>query len=102
MHSKAYCLQRISDDYSRRAYRVLSTIWSLNVSACLAIASIGFAGMFTVFSYLAPTMLEVTKVSPEWIPFGLAAFGVGGIIGNIAGGKLFDRFQFRAVGYGAS
>lgn len=65
----------------------------------LAIASIGFAGMFTVFSYLAPTMLEVTKVSPEWIPFGLAAFGIGGIIGNIAGGKLFDRFQFRAVGY---
>lgn len=64
----------------------------------LAIASIGFAGMFCVFSYLAPTMLEVTKVSPQWIPFGLAAFGAGGIIGNIAGGKLFDRLQFRAVG----
>ena len=64
----------------------------------LAIASIGFAGMFCVFSYLAPTMLQVTKVSPQWIPFGLAAFGVGGIIGNIAGGKLFDRLQFRAVG----
>ena len=64
----------------------------------LAIASIGFAGMFCVFSYLAPTMLQVTKVSPQWIPFGLAAFGVGGIIGNIVGGKLFDRLQFRAVG----
>lgn len=64
----------------------------------LGIASIGFAGMFCVFSYLAPTMLEVTKVSPQWIPFGLAAFGVGGIIGNFAGGKLFDRLQFRAVG----
>ncbi|WP_409315465.1 MFS transporter [Pseudomonas putida] len=64
----------------------------------LAIASIGFAGMFCVFSYLAPTMLQVTQVSPQWIPFGLAAFGVGGIIGNIAGGKLFDRLQFRAVG----
>ena len=64
----------------------------------LGIASIGFAGMFCVFSYLAPTMLEVTKVSPQWIPFGLAAFGVGGIIGNIAGGKLFDRLGFRAVG----
>ncbi|QXI26522.1 MFS transporter [Pseudomonas vanderleydeniana] len=64
----------------------------------LSIASIGFAGMFCVFSYLAPTMLEVTKVSPQWIPFGLAAFGVGGIIGNIVGGKLFDRLQFRAVG----
>lgn len=64
----------------------------------LAIASIGFAGMFCVFSYLAPTMLEVTRVSPQWIPVGLAAFGAGGIIGNIAGGKLFDRLQFRAVG----
>ena len=65
----------------------------------LSIGAIGFAGMFCVFSYLAPTMLEVTKVSPQWIPFGLAAFGVGGIIGNIAGGKLFDRMQFRAVGW---
>lgn len=64
----------------------------------LGIASIGFAGMFCVFSYLAPTMLEVTGVSPQWIPFGLAAFGVGGILGNIVGGKLFDRLQFRAVG----
>lgn len=65
----------------------------------LSIGAIGFAGMFCVFSYLAPTMLEVTKVSPQWIPFGLAAFGAGGIIGNIAGGKLFDRLQFRAVGW---
>lgn len=64
----------------------------------LGIAAIGFAGMFCVFSYLAPTMLQVTQVGPEWIPFGLAAFGAGGIIGNIAGGKLFDRLQFRAVG----
>lgn len=64
----------------------------------LGIASIGFAGMFCVFSYLAPTMLEVTRVAPQWIPFGLAAFGVGGIVGNIVGGKLFDRLQFRAVG----
>ncbi|MBA1245736.1 MFS transporter [Pseudomonas japonica] len=64
----------------------------------LSIAAIGFAGMFCVFSYLAPTMLEVTGVSAKWIPFGLAAFGLGGIIGNIAGGKLFDRMQFRAVG----
>jgi DHA1 family inner membrane transport protein len=64
----------------------------------LAIGAIGFAGMFCVFSYLAPTMLEVTRATPQWIPFALAAFGVGGIIGNIAGGKLFDRMQFRAVG----
>ncbi|WP_322364846.1 MFS transporter [Pseudomonas sp. Teo4] len=65
----------------------------------LAIAAIGFSGMFCVFSYLAPTMLQITMVSPQWIPFGLAAFGLGGIIGNIVGGKLADALQFRAVGY---
>ncbi|AXM98945.1 MFS transporter [Pseudomonas plecoglossicida] len=75
-----------------QAFR-LSQVWM-----ALGIAAIGFAGMFCVFSYLAPTMLQVTQVAPQWIPFGLAAFGLGGIIGNIAGGKLFDRLQFRAVG----
>ncbi|MDG5499507.1 MFS transporter [Marinobacter sp. BGYM27] len=65
----------------------------------LAIGSIGFAGMFCVFSYLAPTLLEVTKVSKGWIPFALAAFGMGGIVGNLAGGWLFDRLKFKAVGW---
>ena len=37
----------------------------------LAIGSIGFAGMFCVFSYMAPTLLEVTGVNPFWIPIAL-------------------------------
>ncbi len=56
----------------------------------LAIGAIGFAGLFCVFSYLAPTMLQVTGVSAAWIPLGLAGFGLGGAIGNFAGGWLFD------------
>ncbi|MEL1265760.1 MFS transporter [Pseudoxanthomonas putridarboris] len=69
----------------------------LPVWQALGIGAIGFAGMFAVFSYLAPTMLEVTRVSPAWIPLGLAGFGVGGVIGNFAGGWLFDRFKLRGV-----
>ena len=63
----------------------------------LGIGAIGFAGMFAVFSYLAPTMLEVTRVSAAWIPLGLAGFGVGGVIGNFVGGWLFDRYQLRGA-----
>ena len=44
----------------------------------LAIGAIGFAGMFAVFSYLAPTLLEVTRVDPAWIPVALVVFGVVG------------------------
>ena len=63
----------------------------------LGIGAIGFAGMFAVFSYLAPTMLEVTRVPAAWIPLGLAGFGVGGVVGNFAGGWLFDRFKLRGA-----
>ncbi|MEQ4576850.1 MULTISPECIES: MFS transporter [Gammaproteobacteria] len=63
----------------------------------MLLGSIGFAGMFSVFSYLAPTMTQVTGVSERWIPFGMAAFGLGGVIGGQVGGWMFDRFQFRAI-----
>ena len=69
----------------------------LPVWQALGIGAIGFAGMFSVFSYLAPTMLHVTRVSPAWIPLGLAGFGVGGVIGNFVGGWLFDRYQLRGA-----
>ncbi|MCI0915718.1 MFS transporter [Pseudomonas stutzeri] len=65
----------------------------------LAISSIGFAGMFCVFSYLAPTLLEVTGVGEGWIPVGLAAFGLGGIVGNLFGGWLFDKLRFKAIAW---
>lgn len=69
----------------------------LQVWQALGIGAIGFAGMFCVFSYLAPTMLAVTGVSAAWIPLGLAGFGLGGVIGNFAGGWLYDRFKLGGV-----
>ncbi|WP_133499083.1 MFS transporter [Cognatilysobacter terrigena] len=63
----------------------------------LAIGAIGFAGMFSVFAYLSPTLVHVTGVASSFIPYGLAAFGIGGILGTVLGGWLFDRLRFRAV-----
>jgi len=63
----------------------------------LGIGAIGFAGMFCVFSYLAPTLVHVTGVRESFIPLGLIAFGIGGILGTLGGGWLFDRFQFRGA-----
>ena len=63
----------------------------------LGIGAIGFAGMFCVFSYLSPALVQVTGVRESFIPFALVAFGVGGILGTLGGGWLFDRLQFRAV-----
>ena len=54
--------------------------------------------MFCVFTYLAPTLVHVTGVDERWMPVAVCLFGVGAIIGNVAGGKLVDRLQFRAAG----
>ncbi|WP_372356350.1 MFS transporter [Xanthomonas sp. NCPPB 3443] len=63
----------------------------------LAIGAVGFSGMFCVFSYFAPTLTAVTGVTAARIPLAMVAFGVGGVLGSILGGWLFDRMQFRAV-----
>ncbi|GHB27946.1 MFS transporter [Salinicola rhizosphaerae] len=65
----------------------------------LGIGAIGFAGMFCVFSYLAPVLINVTQAPSYWIPIAQAAFGAGAIVGNIVGGKLYDRMQLRGVGW---
>ncbi len=80
-----------------RALDELRAFNRLPVWQALAIGAIGFAGMFCVFSYLAPTMLQVTRVTSGWIPIGLAGFGVGAVLGNGLGGWLFDRLGLRAV-----
>jgi len=63
----------------------------------LGTGAIGFAGMFAVFAYLPPTLAHVTGTGAGFVPFALAAFGAGGIVGSLAGGWLFDRFGFRAA-----
>jgi MFS transporter, DHA1 family, inner membrane transport protein len=81
----------------KRAFDELRAFNHLPVWQALAIGAVGFSGLFCVFSYLAPTMLQVTNVSAQWIPLGLAGLGLGGVIGNFGGGWLSDRLRFRAV-----
>ena len=64
----------------------------------LGIGAIGFAGMFSVFSYLTPTLVNVTGVGEGFIPFALMVFGAGSILGTLGGGWLFDRYGFRGAG----
>jgi DHA1 family inner membrane transport protein len=49
------------------------------------------AAMFSVFTYIAPLLLEVTAISPGALPFYLLVFGLGGVIGMQVGGRFGDR-----------
>ena len=43
----------------------------------LGIGAIGFGGMFSVFSYIKPTLIEVAGLPLGGVPFVLALFGLG-------------------------
>jgi MFS transporter, DHA1 family, inner membrane transport protein len=58
----------------------------------LSVTALGFAGLFTVFTYIAPLLTEVTGFSEGAVSPILLVFGGGLVLGNFAGGKLADRF----------
>ncbi|MBR0862853.1 DHA1 family inner membrane transport protein [Bradyrhizobium diazoefficiens] len=78
--------------------RELGALRSGRVWITLAIGAIGFGGMFAVYTYLATTLIEVTKVSPAVIPFFLAVFGVGATLGNLFVPRFADRALMPTAG----
>jgi len=63
----------------------------------LAVASVGFGGMFAMYSYIAPTVTEVTGLGQRAVPWFLLAYGVGGIVGSLLGGRLADWSVLRGL-----
>jgi DHA1 family inner membrane transport protein len=78
--------------------RELGALRSGRVWITLAISAIGFGGMFAVYTYLATTLIEVTKVSPAVIPFFLAVFGIGATLGNLFVPRFADRALMPTAG----
>jgi len=78
--------------------RELSALKVGQVWLTLGVGAIGFGGLFSVVSYIAPTLIEVSGVPLSLVPFALSFVGAGMIIGNIAGGRLADRSLMPAIG----
>ncbi|MBV4475091.1 MFS transporter [Pseudomonas sp. B2M1-30] len=49
------------------------------------------ASVFTLFTYVAPLLGEVTGVSPRGVTWTLMLIGLGLTVGNIIGGKMADK-----------
>ncbi|WP_431284243.1 MFS transporter [Humitalea sp. 24SJ18S-53] len=52
---------------------------------------LGYAGVFTVFTYIAPALTTITGFPATAVAPILLVFGGGLILGNLLGGKLADR-----------
>ncbi len=57
----------------------------------LAITVFGFAGVFTLFTYIQPLLTQISGFSAAAVSPILLVFGAGFIGGNLVGGKLADK-----------
>nr|WP_184086281.1 MFS transporter [Sphingomonas xinjiangensis] len=78
-------------DRSGSPLRELGALGNGQVWLTLGIGAIGFGGMFCVYTYVASTLLEVTRVSAGMIPIALGVFGAGMTAGNIIAPRYADR-----------
>ena len=56
----------------------------------LAMSILTSASLFCVFTYIAPMLEDVTRISPHAVTLTLLLFGVGITVGNLVGGTLSD------------
>lgn len=63
----------------------------------LAMTVLGFAGLFTVFTYIQPILTELAGFTVGQVSAVLLVFGAGLSAGNIVGGRLADRMPGKAI-----
>jgi MFS transporter, DHA1 family, inner membrane transport protein len=63
----------------------------------LLMTALGFAGLFTVFTYIAPILTRIAGFAEGSVSPILLVFGVGFIVGNLVGGRLADRNLVRTL-----
>jgi DHA1 family inner membrane transport protein len=63
----------------------------------LLVGIVGFGGMFALYSYIAPLVTDVTELSRGTVPVVLLAYGAGGVVGTVLGGRLADLSLFRSL-----
>jgi DHA1 family inner membrane transport protein len=69
----------------------LHALVSGRLALALATTMLGFAGVFTLFTYIAPLLEMLTGFSPATVSGVLVLFGMGTTVGNIAAGRYSDR-----------
>lgn len=75
----------------------LAAILKLPVLLGLATTVLGYAGVFAVFTYIAPMLTRISGFSEAAVSPILLVFGGGLVAGNLLGGKLADRWLVPTV-----
>ncbi|MDT4838183.1 Inner membrane transport protein YdhP [compost metagenome] len=70
--------------------RELAVITRPSVLLAMATTVLGAGAMFTLYTYVAPVLAELTGASDAFVTLALVLIGVGFTLGNSLGGRLAD------------
>ena len=82
---------RSSGGSGSNALRELGALRNRQVLLTLLSGAVGFGGFFAFYTYLASTLIDVTRVHEASIPLYLALMGVGMTLGALLAGWAADR-----------
>ena len=77
--------------------RELGALRRPQVLLTLLVGAVGFGGFFAVYSYITPTLTEVSGFAEAGVPIALALFGIGMTVGTEIGGRLADGSVVRTI-----
>jgi MFS family permease len=78
--------------------RELGALKEPQVWLTLAIAAVGFGGMFAVFSYITPTLIHVAGIPEQAVPFVICVFGAGGRLSGTRRSSPSSRWRSTTPG----
>ena len=84
-------------DRTATGRRELAAFREPQVWLTLLVGAVGFGGMFAMYSYIAPTVTDVTGLPKSAVPVFLLAFGIGAVAGTMLGGRLADWSVLRSL-----
>jgi MFS transporter, DHA1 family, inner membrane transport protein len=63
----------------------------------LGVGSVGFGGLFAVYTYITPTLTELSGLRLALVPLVLSGVGLGMVVGNLLGASFADRSLPRTI-----
>lgn len=77
--------------------RELAALRRPQVWLALLIGTVGFGGMFAMYSFIAPTMTELAGLPESFVPWVLAAYGIGMVTGMVLAGRVARGGVLRGI-----
>ncbi|KER67926.1 MFS transporter [Burkholderia sp. Ac-20345] len=69
----------------------LKALFNGKLLAGALVTVFGYAGSFAAYTYIAPMLTQVTKLSANTVSIFMMIYGVLAAVGNVMGGKMTDR-----------